>query len=59
MDKILDEVSTAIHGGGAAVNVKITGSTGTFFVGIKGLPPKKELAFLPQEIYDIFMFWLT
>jgi len=28
--KVLDAVSTAIHGGEAAVNTKITGSTGAF-----------------------------
>jgi hypothetical protein len=29
-DKVLDEVSTAIHGGEAAVNAKITGLSGAF-----------------------------
>jgi len=28
---VLDEVSTGIHGGGAAMNVMITGLSGAFF----------------------------
>ncbi|MDA3791137.1 MAG: hypothetical protein PF503_21900 [Desulfobacula sp.] len=29
---VLDVVSTGVHGGGAAMNLKITGLTGSFFL---------------------------